>query len=73
MKHIDLKAFHDTRASPVATMELSHESSIPEFLPKLAEEAGLGAFLENKPYSGVFTYENGVITATKVTDRDCTL
>lgn len=73
MKHIDLKAFHDTRAAPVATMELSHESSIPEFLPKLAEEAGLGKFLSNDPYSGVFTYENGIITAKKVVDRNCTL
>lgn len=57
----DMKAFHDTKAAPVAEMSISHSSSIPEYLTKLAEKAGLGGYLAKKSSGGHFRYENGEI------------
>lgn len=57
----DMIAFHDPRAAPIAMISVSHSSSIEEYMPKLAEKAGLGAPLPKQSSNGTFKYENGQI------------
>lgn len=62
----DLIAFHDTRAAHIAMITVSGSGAIAEYLPKLAEKAGLGAPITGKPFSsGVHHYENGEIHVEK--------
>lgn len=62
----DMIAFHDTRAAPVVEMSVSHRSSVEEYLPEVAEKAGLGAPLIGKPFTGgIHYYENGEIHVVK--------
>lgn len=58
-------AFHDTRAAPVEEISVSSSGAIEEFLPKLAEKAGLGAKLSLFPSRGIHQYENGEIHVVK--------
>jgi hypothetical protein len=57
----DMRAFHDPKAAPVAEISVSSSSALDEFLPKLAEIAGLGGYLGKKSSGGRFKYENGEI------------
>lgn len=61
----DMIAFHDRRAAPVAESSVSSSSALEEFLPKLAEKAGLGAKLPVIPSRGIHYYENGEIHVVK--------
>lgn len=71
MAEYQLKAYHDMRAAPVAEMTLGYSASIPEFMPKLAEEAGLGTYIKNDG-NGWHTYEVGQMHIEKVYDRPLT-
>lgn len=71
MAEYQLKAYHDMRASPVAEMTLGYSASIPEFMPKLAEEAGLGTYVKNDG-DGWHTYTAGQMHVEKVYDRPLT-
>ncbi len=69
MAEYRLKAYHDPKCEPVvAEMILGYSASLPEFMPKLAEGAGLGIYVKNEG-GGTHTYENGVMTVEKVYDK----
>jgi hypothetical protein len=66
MSDWSLKAYHDPKAEPVATMWLQSSGSFEEYVPKLAEKAGLGAQDISRPsINGKFFYENGEIHTKK--------
>lgn len=66
MSDYHLQAYLDPAAEPVADMWLQSSSQIEEYLPKLAERAGLGEPITGKPFTGgKFYFENGEIQAKK--------
>lgn len=65
MSDYHLQAYLDPAAEPVADMWLQSSSQIAEYLPKLAERAGLGTYVDKKSSNGRFVYENGEIQAKK--------
>jgi hypothetical protein len=46
-------------------MWIMSSSQIPDYLPKLAEKAGLSGYQDHKSSGGRFVYENGEIQAKK--------
>jgi hypothetical protein len=60
-----LQAFHDPKAEPVADMWLQSSSQLDEYLPKLAEKAGLGKYNMRGSANGRFFFDNGEIQAKK--------
>lgn len=58
-----LQAYHDPKAKPVADMWLQSSSQIPDYMPKLAEQVGIGKETGFAP--GRFYFEHGEIRAKK--------
>lgn len=71
MSHYEMHAYHDPKADRVDRMCVQTSSCIPEYLPKLAERAGLSGYIDKKSSGGRFVYENGEIRAMRVTEREC--
>ncbi len=71
MSHYEMHAFHDPKAVRVDSMCVQTSSCVPEYMPKLAERAGLGEHL-NAPVYGNNYFENGVIVVKRVTKGECT-
>jgi hypothetical protein len=67
-----MHAYHDPKADRVDNMCVQTSSCVPEYLPKLAERACLGSYIDQKSSGGRFVYENGEIRVKRVTERECT-
>ena len=60
-----LQAYLDPKAEPVADMWLQSSGSFDEWVPKLAEKAGLGKQIGTNFENSKLKYENGEIHSKK--------
>lgn len=70
MSHYEMHAYHDRKADPVLKQCVQTSSCVPEYMPKLAVQAGLGKYLTHNG-DGRHIYENGEILAKRVTEQEC--
>lgn len=71
MSHYEMHAYLDPKAERVASSCVQTSSCIPEYMPRLAERAGLGAYITHNG-GGRHIFENGEIHAKRVTEAECT-
>lgn len=65
-----MHAYHDPNAQRVDSMCVQTSSCIREYMPQLAERAGLGSPLP-RDYSWKHYYENGEIHVKRVNEQEC--